>query len=387
MSTKTLPFEIPLLTNISDDSPFETRAADVGEGVIDAYASVFDTIDSYGSYFARGAFKRTISQRVKAGKVKVLWNHDPNELIGHVLEAKEDEKGLWVRYKLALGVPRADEVRTLMQSGALTSMSFGFSVLRERMNKERNAREIQEVILMEVSPVTFPANEDASIERVRSSDLVPADSDDMTPEDSEARATDFETTLSDREFWQKGWNILEAHEQTIEDIAWSMSLGEELFMAIDDAWSAAHAAYLEYTREMIDRYADSGMRNGRNDLSDQMLALVAANTDGIMGVAAETPLSKDEIRTLLRGDPLLSVSARSRLAEVSPELARLNAEQRSDRVAVLFNELRSRDALSEADVERVRGLLPTKRAAVAPKADDDGWDDLLSKIKEGCNCE
>ena len=57
-----------------------------------AYASVFGNIDRAGDRVVRGAFAKSLSERLLQGQIKLFRNHQTH--IGVVREAVEDDFGL-----------------------------------------------------------------------------------------------------------------------------------------------------------------------------------------------------------------------------------------------------------------------------------------------------
>lgn len=148
---------------------FELTKDDSDSGEFEGYASVFDTEDSYGEFIAKGAFKKGLQKLAKEKrKLKMLWNHNRDEVIGTYTEAHEDDKGLYVRGRFTRGVRRADETHLLMKDGAVDSMSIGAYVIK--FNEDVKAKKITytELQLREVSPVTFPALDAARVVSVKS---------------------------------------------------------------------------------------------------------------------------------------------------------------------------------------------------------------------------
>ena len=148
---------------------FELTKDDNESGEFEGYASVFDTEDSYGEFIAKGAFKKGLQKLAKEKrKLKMLWNHNRDEVIGTYTEAHEDDKGLYVRGRFTRGVRRADETHLLMKDGAVDSMSIGAYVIK--FNEDVKAKKITytELQLREVSPVTFPALDAARVVSVKS---------------------------------------------------------------------------------------------------------------------------------------------------------------------------------------------------------------------------
>lgn len=133
------------------------------------YASTFGNVDEVGDIIERGAFKKSIKERGPNGsnQIKVLWQH--NEPLGIPLKMYEDENGLYVEGKVSK-TRLGDEALELMKDGVVDKMSIGFSIPKGKMewDDKTGVRKIKEVKLFEFSPVTFPANEQASITGMKS---------------------------------------------------------------------------------------------------------------------------------------------------------------------------------------------------------------------------
>lgn len=136
------------------------------DGSFSGYASLFGKVDLGRDVVERGAFERSLRTRGAAG-IRMLFQHDPAEPIGRWTEIREDERGLFVRGRLADGVARAREVRSLMKGGALDGLSIGFRTVRARADAQTGIRRILEADLWEISVVTFPMQPGARVERVK----------------------------------------------------------------------------------------------------------------------------------------------------------------------------------------------------------------------------
>lgn len=136
-------------------------------GKITGYAAVFDKPTELWSGFQEvvrpGAFAKTIRE----SDVRALFNHDPNFVLGRntagTLRLWEDTKGLGYEIE----PPDTEFAKGLVESlrrGDISQSSFGFWVVKERRTEDNAAgvttRELLEVELQDVSPVTFPAYED-----------------------------------------------------------------------------------------------------------------------------------------------------------------------------------------------------------------------------------
>jgi hypothetical protein len=137
--------------------------AEGSTGTFEGYCSAFNNTDSYGDVILPGAFSKTIAER--KGKIKALYNHDAHGLpIGTPLEFREDAYGLFTVVQFS-NTAFAQDVRTLMQEGAINTMSIGYSVLQQRFQDDDGEmlRYLTELKLYELSPVLFEANSNAII--------------------------------------------------------------------------------------------------------------------------------------------------------------------------------------------------------------------------------
>lgn len=142
------------------------------EGQIEGYGAIFGNRDSGGDVIMPGSFKSSLASR-PASAVKMLWQHDPHAPIGKWDEVKEDDKGLWVKGRLFLGVKAASEAHTLLLEGAVDGLSIGYrskpgSAVYDRSTGTRTLKSLD---LFEVSVVTFPMNDATRVSCVKSEDI------------------------------------------------------------------------------------------------------------------------------------------------------------------------------------------------------------------------
>ena len=149
--------------------PFEASAGEDGKPRIRGLAVVFNSETIIGGWFREvirpGAFTKTLAER----DVKMLWNHDTNFPLGSTraktLALQESARGLEVDNDPPTKGHNEGFIESI-QRGDVTQMSFGFEVIKENVTRFENGldlREILEVKLWEVSPVTFPAYSDTEI--------------------------------------------------------------------------------------------------------------------------------------------------------------------------------------------------------------------------------
>ena len=157
-------------------SELELRESEDKPAQITGYAALFDTLSEPlgGGFFSfrekirPGAFKRTLAE---GADVRALVDHDPSKVIGRrkndTLEVTEDKRGL----KVVITPPDTQVGRDIVisiQRGDVDQMSFGFMV-REQVWQEfedpdkTDIRELVDVDLFDVSPVTFPAYTDTTV--------------------------------------------------------------------------------------------------------------------------------------------------------------------------------------------------------------------------------
>jgi HK97 family phage prohead protease len=88
------------------------------------------TGDERRRVFAPGSFKKTIEERGERGAVKLLYQHDPDQVLGTVTSAKVTARGVEVEASIADTTQGRDVVK-LIKAGALDAFSVGVDVIRE----------------------------------------------------------------------------------------------------------------------------------------------------------------------------------------------------------------------------------------------------------------
>lgn len=133
-------------------------------GSFEGYASVFDIVDDNADVVIRGAFAKSLLSQIK---VKLLYQHDYNQVIGIITELYEDSKGLYIKGQINLSTQCGREVYSLVKQGAIDSMSIGY-VTQQSSYRADGVRVLEEVTLYEISIVSFPSNPEATISQVKS---------------------------------------------------------------------------------------------------------------------------------------------------------------------------------------------------------------------------
>ena len=127
---------------------------------IEGYASTID-IDRTNDVVHPSAFKNTLKKFME--NPVVTFMHDFEKVIGKVVESKIDEKGFWVRAKIAEGVQAIDETWALIEQGMLKAFSFSFKINEQEEVKDGDTivRHIKGLETLEVAVVSIPMNHEA----------------------------------------------------------------------------------------------------------------------------------------------------------------------------------------------------------------------------------
>lgn len=154
-----------------EHSDFTFELKDVDEkGRFSGYGAVFGNVDQGGDRILPGAFNKSLKAFSEGtARPKMLWQHDPSQVIGVWEKMASDKTGLQVEGRLLTSLPRGKEVHTLLEEKALDGLSIGYQTIDYATTKEdgNRVRELKEVNLWEVSVVTFPMNTAATVTDVK----------------------------------------------------------------------------------------------------------------------------------------------------------------------------------------------------------------------------
>jgi len=139
------------------------------DGIFEGYGSVFGVKDSYDEIVAQGAFTESLAAHKSAGTMPaLLWQHRSGEPCGVYTGMEEDNIGLKVSGQLALKTVRGAEAHELLKMKAISGLSIGFMTREDSYDRVTGIRTLKRVDLMECSLVTFPANDAARVQTVKS---------------------------------------------------------------------------------------------------------------------------------------------------------------------------------------------------------------------------
>jgi uncharacterized protein len=140
----------------------ETKIMAGDGGAITGLAWKFGQADRVGDMIEPGAFAKA------AMPLPMLFGHDMNDPVGAWDAAEVKSDGLHLSGKLLVeDLPRAREVRALVQSGAVRGISIGF-IARKSFARPGGGRTIQQLELFEASLVTIPMHPGAKVTSAKS---------------------------------------------------------------------------------------------------------------------------------------------------------------------------------------------------------------------------
>jgi len=142
----------------------ETKA-DEDKGTIEAYVSIFDNVDLGGDKIIKGAFSDSLQKKLPKG----VWMHNWEMPIAKTIEAREDEKGLYIKGQFNLETQRGKEAYSDLKFGTIDEFSIGFRIQEYSWEKEddEEVRIIKKIKLYEWSPVLAGMNPDTELISVK----------------------------------------------------------------------------------------------------------------------------------------------------------------------------------------------------------------------------
>ena len=153
----------------SIEAGFRTREAEGGP-IIEGYFAVFNS--DYEIWpgaieqVAPGAFTSALG-----GDIRALADHDTRIVLGRTtagtLELREDDRGLYGTIRINPEDQEAMNLYHRVQRGDVTQCSFGFDIVAEDYEHRPDGSDlwiIREVVLYEISVVTFPAYAETSVQ-------------------------------------------------------------------------------------------------------------------------------------------------------------------------------------------------------------------------------
>jgi HK97 family phage prohead protease len=163
----------------------EFRVTNAADGIVEGIAVPYDQVAN-GEMFARDS----VSLDPNA---KLMWQHDSKEPIGKILSGRSTDTGFEITAQLSQ-TTRGKDAMTLLQDGVINRFSVGF-IMRDSTVQENRTRVVTAADVKEVSLVSFPWYEGATVTSVREEETeseVPtsAPEQEETVEDNTPAASD-----------------------------------------------------------------------------------------------------------------------------------------------------------------------------------------------------
>lgn len=216
-----------------------------------AYALAFGNVDSWGDIIAPGAVDEFLKS-ADFGRMALCYQHDIREVIGVITDAGVDEKGMWIEADI-LPTTTGKDVQTLIRGGAIKEFSIGYYADEYHFEKRdgymTEIRILDKITVIEVSPVTRAANEDAVLISAKAEDVAPEPEEETAGETAEEEL-ESKPIKSDLEMENEIKNALEAAQAELKA---TKETAEKQSQEINnlDASIKAQQATIEGLRKMI----------------------------------------------------------------------------------------------------------------------------------------
>lgn len=153
LERKTLNAKITLIESKSEGDQY----------IVEAYVSIFDNVDLGGDKIIKGAFAESLAKKLPKG----VWMHDWTIPVSKTLEAREDDKGLFIRMQFNAETQRGKDAYSDIKFGIIDEFSIGYRVL-DHEYEDDGTRVLKKIKLYEYSPVLAGMNPDTEVLSVKS---------------------------------------------------------------------------------------------------------------------------------------------------------------------------------------------------------------------------
>ena len=272
------------------DARLEIKAAAEGsEDIalrIKAYILAFGNIDSWGDIIMPGACDKQLASE-DADRIALCYQHDRATVIGKITDKGVDDYGMWIE-AVILKTTAGNDVALLIKSGAIKEFSIGYRAIKYHYEKregyEYEIRILEEIEVLEASPVTIAANKKAIIISAKAdpnhkSNNNPKPQKTMTPEEIKAMRESIEKEATEKvasELKAKIQEIqakqekIDAQEKSIDNLDKTIKDQQESIKALQEAlkkkdmisFFGAFKAAVEEHKEDIETLIKSGNQNG-----------------------------------------------------------------------------------------------------------------------------
>lgn len=268
-----------------------------------AYALAFGNVDSWGDIIAPGAVDEFLKS-ADFGRMALCYQHDIREVIGVITDAGVDEKGMWIEADI-LPTTTGKDVQTLIRGGAIKEFSIGYYADEYHFEKRdgymTEIRILDKITVIEVSPVTRAANEDAVLISAKAEDVAPEPEEETAGETAEEEL-ESKPIKSDLEMENEIKNALEAAQAELKA---TKETAEKQSQEINnlDASIKAQQATIEGLRKMINEQPMTyrkAMRDALESKREEISQFIKAgkgiyNVEFKLGTSNLTPAGTNHI--------------------------------------------------------------------------------------------
>lgn len=233
------------------DARLEIKAAAEGSDDIalriKAYILAFGNIDSWGDIIMPGACDKQLASE-DADRIALCYQHDRATVIGKITDKGVDDYGMWIE-AVILKTTAGNDVALLIKSGAIKEFSIGYRAIKYHYEKregyEYDIRILDEIEVLEASPVTIAANKKAIIISAKAdpNHNNPKPKNIMTPEEIKAMRDSIEKAATEKiaaelkakiEEIQAKQVKIEAQEKSIDNLDKTIKDQQETIKALEE---------------------------------------------------------------------------------------------------------------------------------------------------------
>lgn len=133
------------------------KELDTEKGIVEAYANVYNNIDSYGDISMPGSFTKTVKENFK--RLRVLKNHWSSDLLGVAKELDpKDPYGLFTVTQFNMRKESARDmfydIQLAIDNNQNAELSIGYEVIASKID-EVNGREVQRIFEYKLYEYSF----------------------------------------------------------------------------------------------------------------------------------------------------------------------------------------------------------------------------------------
>lgn len=180
---------------------------------IRGYALAFNNVDSWGDIILPTAVDSFLKSE-DLDRMALCYQHDLNTVIGVIKGVGVDEKGMWFEADI-LPTTKGKDVQLLIKAGAIKEFSISYWVNRCHFEKrdgyQHDIRILEDIGIIEVSPVTRAANPEAV--------LIDAKNEEIEVEEKTIKNQDMENKeLEMKQAFESAQNEIKAAKDAVSSM-------------------------------------------------------------------------------------------------------------------------------------------------------------------------